>query len=111
MLSKLPSEADSHEWVPTCSGRNPLLEAFWLDLLALSCDSEFSQAAEALIIAAARQSVSLASTCQALATLFSTGRSLYAAAGIFSELAWQVQDRRFLQEIVRHLQEIQVCIL
>jgi hypothetical protein len=45
----------------------------------------------------------------ALATLFGSARSLSAAAGVFSELAWQIQDREFLKGIALVLKRVQVA--
>lgn len=61
-----------------------------------------------LQVSAARQLVSLQDIRASLATLFSNARSLCAAAGAFSELAWQIQDRDFLRTVTLALKGVQV---
>ena len=110
VFSKLQPQPDSEAWNESPhDGRNPLLEPFWLQLLSLAWDPELGEAACLVIVGAARQRLGLAQARQALATLFSSPRSLYAAAGVFSELAWQIQSRAYLQQVFMHVQERQVC--
>lgn len=112
VFSKLQPESDSWVWEEAPrSGRKPYLEAFWLQMVALSWDPELGAAASLPIVSAARSSVSLPAICQALAVLFCSPCSLHAAAGVFSELAWQVEDREFLSQVASHLQDVQVLLL
>ena len=110
VFSKLEAQPDSEAWneAPP-DGRNPLLEPFWLQLLSVSWTPELGEAACFIIVAAARQQLGLKQACQALSTLFSSSRSLYAAAGLFSELAWQIHSRGFVLQVFSHVQEKQVC--
>ncbi len=62
-------------------------------------------------VSAARQLVSLQEMGSALAALFTRPRSLLSAAGIFSELAWQIQDREFLKGIAAELKGSQASII
>lgn len=112
VFSKLEQGADCVPWdeAPR-NGRNPLFEPFWQQLIALSWDEELGSASQLILISAARQLVNASEVSQALATLFGSSRSLYAAAGVFSELAWQIQDRAFLEQVTQRLQDAQVCAI
>lgn len=115
VFSKLKSWPNSEAWneAPHDSS-NPLLEPFWLQLLSLCSDPELGEAACSVVIGAARQQLGLAQACQSLSALFSNSRSLYAAAGMFSKMAWQIQNRAFVQQVFSHVQDRQVredCLL
>lgn len=109
VFSKLEQTADSQvwEWAPREGSRNPFLEPFWLQLTALSTDEELGAPARIPLVSAARKLVSQQEMGDALATLFGSARSLSAAAGVFSELAWQIQDREFLKGIALVLKRVQ----
>ena len=108
VFSKLQPKADCWSWDIASSDRTLLLEPFWLKLITLSWDSDLAQDACVPILGAACASISLSEIRAALTRLFSCTHSLHAAAGVFSELAWQIQDQAFHLEIASSLQKAQV---
>lgn len=111
VFSKLRQEPDSMAWEPPPQNRrNPFLEPFWLQLLALTADGELGQAARVPLISAARRIASLADITESLIVLFADSKTLLAAAGVFSELAWQIRDRAFLRFVADQLEKIRVSL-
>ena len=112
MFSKLPEGKDSQAWEqPPANRRSPVHEPFWTSLLALTADPELGFAAKVPVISAARQVVSLQEISNALCVLFADPRALLAAAGVFSELAWQMGDPGFLRSVAEQLESVQVTLL
>ena len=109
VFSKLPEGKDSQAWEqPPANRRSPVDEPFWTSLLALTADPELGPAAKVPVISAARQVVSLPDISNALCTLFADPRALLPAAGVFSELAWQMSDQGFLRRVAEQLESMQV---